>query len=487
MSLLTTATGHRMVEGTARILLAEALFPVSALVTTAFLTRHLGPQGYGLLALTLTAIIWIETVITSFFSKATLKFISESKEWKPVGTTIIRFSLLAGGVAMIVIWLVAGPVSALLHEPDLAFYLRLGAVDIPILCLGQAYRSILLGIGQYRSGAIGRAGRWISRLCLVVLLVEMGLSITGALAGVIGSSIVELAISRWYVGSGMLMNSRRASVPLHRYGTMLCISSMCLIAYNGMDLFMLKVLGRTTQQAGIYGAAQSLSLLPGVFAWTFSSLLLATLSRLLADDADKEARELARDAMRVTLGLIPIAAIISGAAPEIVVAVFGPAFATAAPLLSLLVLGAVANVMLIVSLTMMTAAGLLARTVMFAAMLVPLAFAGHWLLIPRWAEQGAALVTVGVSVLGAVVVLASVYALWRIRPPGSTFVRSLAIAFSVGTASLWWPTPGWVVFVKLIGLVIITLFAYWLLGEFHRSEIVGVRSIFLRKTEATQV
>lgn len=41
MSLLTTATGHRMTEGTARILLAKALFPITALVTTAFLTRHL--------------------------------------------------------------------------------------------------------------------------------------------------------------------------------------------------------------------------------------------------------------------------------------------------------------------------------------------------------------------------------------------------------------------------------------------------------------
>ena len=36
-----------------------------------FLTRQLGPQGYGLMALALTTIIWVESAITSFFAKAT--------------------------------------------------------------------------------------------------------------------------------------------------------------------------------------------------------------------------------------------------------------------------------------------------------------------------------------------------------------------------------------------------------------------------------
>ena len=84
MSLLTTTTGRRMMDGTARILLAELLFPLTALITTGFLTRQLGPQGYGVLALALTTIIWIESAITSFFTKATIKFVGETNDWEPV-------------------------------------------------------------------------------------------------------------------------------------------------------------------------------------------------------------------------------------------------------------------------------------------------------------------------------------------------------------------------------------------------------------------
>ena len=370
MGLLTSSTGRRMMDGTARILLAELLFPLTALITTGFLTRQLGPQGYGLLALALTTIIWIEGAITSFFAKATIKFVGETSDWKPVGAMVVRLSLKVGIAAMVLVWLLAAPISILFNEPDLALYLRVCAVDIPILCLGQAYRNVLIGTGNYQAGAVARAGRWLARMCLVVVLVEAGLSITGALLGVIGASVVELWLSRWYLGSGMFIKPPRMPIPIQRYGALLFLSSLCLIFYNGMDLFMLKILGGTATQAGIYSAAQSLSLLPGLFSWTFSSLLLATLSRQLADRQGERAREVARDAMRVTLWLVPVAAIIAGAAPEIVQVVFGSAFMPAGPLLALLIVGAVANVVLMVSLTIMTAVGLPARTVMFTAPLV---------------------------------------------------------------------------------------------------------------------
>jgi O-antigen/teichoic acid export membrane protein len=250
---------------------------------------------------------------------------------------------------------------------------------------------------------------------------------------------------------------------------------------------MLKILGGTATQAGIYSAAQSLSLLPGLFSWTFSSLLLATLSRQLADSQLERAKELARDAMRVALWLLPIAAIIAGAAPEIVRVVFGTAFVPAGPLLALLIGGAVASVMLMVSLTIMTAAGLPARTVMFTAPLVPLALGGHFLLIPRLGQQGAALVTVGVSLLGASAAVVGVYALWKVWPPFGSFLRSLVVALVVGVAALLWPTSGLFVFAKLIVLGMVSLLGYWWIGEFRQGEIAVVRSFFLRKTDPVQV
>jgi O-antigen/teichoic acid export membrane protein len=476
-----------MMDGTARIFLAELLFPLTALITTGFLTRQLGPQGYGLLALTLTTIIWIESAINSFFTKATIKFVGEADDWKPVGAMVIRLSLKIGIAAMVLVWILAGPLSSLFKEPDLAIYLRVCAIDIPLLCVGQAYRNVLIGMGNYRAGAAARAGRWLVRMALVMVLVQAGFSIAGALLGVIGSSLAELLLSRWYLGAGMFVKQAPMPLPIQRYGALLFLSSICLIFFNGMDLFMLKILGGTAAQAGIYSAAQSLSLLPGLFSWTFSSLLLATLSRQLADSQRERARELARDAMRVTMLLLPVAAIIAGAAPEIVQVVFGAAFLPAGPLLALLIVGAVSNVMLMVSITIMTAAGLPARTIMFTAPLVLLALAGHLVLIPRFGQQGAALVTVVVSSLGAIAAGAGVYALWKVWPPVGTVIRSLAIGLVVGTVSLWWPTSGVLVFPKLVLLGFISVLGYWWIGEFRPGEIAAVRSFLGRKAASVQV
>ena len=487
MGLLTTTMGRRMMDGTARIFLAELLFPLTALITTGFLTRQLGPQGYGLLALTLTTIIWIESAINSFFTKATIKFVGEADDWKPVGAMVIRLSLKIGIAAMVLVWILAAPLSALFKEPDLAFYLRVCALDIPLLCVGQAYRNVLIGRGNYRAGAAARAGRWLVRMALVMVLVQAGFSITGALLGVIGSSLAELLLSRWYLGAGMFVKQAPVPLPIQRYGALLFLSSICLIFFNGMDLFMLKILGGTTAQAGIYSAAQSLSLLPGLFSWTFSSLLLATLSRQLADCQQERARELARDALRVTMLLLPVAAIIAGAAPEIVGVVFGAAFLPAGPLLALLIVGAVSNVMLMVSITIMTAAGLPARTVTFTAPLVLLALVGHLVLIPWLGQQGAALVTVVVSSLGAIAAGAGVYALWKVWPPVGTFLRSLVVGLVVGAASMLWPTPGLFVFAKLIVLGMLSLLGYWWVGEFRHGELAAARSLLLRKTEPVQL
>lgn len=476
-----------MVDGTARIFLAELLFPITALITTGFLTRQFGPHGYGVLALTLTTIIWIESAIASFFARATIKFVGETSDWRPVGAMIARLSLRVGTVAMVLVWFLASPLSVLLNVPDLVFYLRVASIDIPIFCLGQAYRSVLIGSGNYQGGAVARAGRWLTRMCLVLALVAGGFSITGALLGVIGASIAEMWLSLQYLGWGIFKNQPRVPIPIRRYGALLFLSSFSFIICNGMDLFMLKILGGTATDAGIYSAAQSLSLLPGLFSLTFSSLLLSTLSRHLADNQRNRAKELVQDAMRVTLWLIPIAAIIAGAAPEIVKIVFGSEFITAGFLLSLLIVAGIANVMFTLALTVMTADGHPARTVLFTTPFIPVALVGHLIMIPRFGQLGAAIVTVGVSLLSASVAVASVSALWRVWPPLGTFLRSLVIALVLGTVAMLWPTAGALVFIKLVALGMVGFLSYWWIGEFREDEIAVVRSWVLSKSEAVKI
>src|SRR4029453_1013972 len=91
--------------------------------------------------------------------------------------------------------------------------------------------------------------------------------------------------------------------------------------------------------------------------------------------------------------LLPAAAIVAGAAREIVLLVFGQSFLPAAPLLSLLIFGALALLMLSVTTSILISAGK-PGWILHTAWPLPLCAAAiHLFLIPRFGAFGAALVT----------------------------------------------------------------------------------------------
>src|SRR5262249_2644962 len=157
------------------------------------------------------------------------------------------------------------------------------------------------------------AGRWAARLLLIVALVEIGLSVSGAILGSIGASLVELGIGRFYVCPSLLRRSGFPARQLWGYAAPLFLFALTMRIFDKVDLFALKALGGTAAQAGFYGAAQNLSLMPGIFALSFSPLLLSSLSRLLRDGNDSLAREMSRNAMRGVIALLPFAGMTAGA------------------------------------------------------------------------------------------------------------------------------------------------------------------------------
>src|SRR5579871_4491245 len=205
----------QLIGGSVLIFGADALLVPSGLLTAAFLTRWLGPGDYGLFALATTLVAWGEWGVTSIFARATIRFVADADDWRPVGVTVLQLYLLAACAAAALLCLLAEPIATLLHEPSLAGYLRLYALDIPLFSLAQAHRNILIGLGRFGPRAAAAAGRWITRLALIVGLVGIGFSVSGAIFGSIGASLAELAIGRCYVQPALF---RRAHLPIREFG-----------------------------------------------------------------------------------------------------------------------------------------------------------------------------------------------------------------------------------------------------------------------------
>jgi len=473
-----------MLEGSARVFVAESLILPTGLVTAALLTRRLGPEGYGLFTLASVLIAWVELSSSSIFDRATVKFVGDARSWRDVGTAVVQLNLFTGLVATLAVWFLAAPVAVLFEAPPLGSYLRLFALDIPLFALARAHRQILTGAGSFRERAVVSAGRWTSRMVLIVLFVELGFSIEGAIVGSIGASFVELILGRFHVRPPLF---RRTSFPLRRflgYAAPLSVFALSMRFFDRLDLLMLKLLGGSAEDAGIYGAAQNLSLVPGIFALSFSPVLLAVLSQTLRAGDEARAKALAKDAMRLVAVLLPFAGIVAGSSQEIVELLFGSSFSRAGPVLSLLIVGGLALVMLSVATVILTAAGRPGATVAVAVAMVAVAAAGHLFAIPRWGVIGAALVTSACAVLGAAWAVLAIHRHWRVPPPAWTLLRSGLICGLAYSLAALWPAPGlWVVF-KLSILGVGAVLALLLLGELDRHERAAAWQL-LRRRAAT--
>jgi O-antigen/teichoic acid export membrane protein len=473
MSERHSPTASRLVSGAVTVFLAEGLLLPTGLLTVAFLTRAFGPAGYGQFSLAAMVVTWIEWGITATFSRTTVKFVSEAVSWRAAAALVLRFYLAVSCVAAGLLWLAAPRVAALFNEPVLAGALRLFAFDIPLFSLAHAHRYILIGIGDFRPRALASGGRWVARLILIVVLVGMGLSLSGAILGSIGASLVELLIARAFVPTSFLLRSPLPTREVIGYAVPLFLSTLSLRLYDKLDLFMLKLLGGTTAQLGIYAAAQSLTIGVGLIALAFSPLLLSSLSRMQLEGQADLARRLGRDAMRVAIGLLPLAGMTAGAAPDIVRLAFGTAFLSGAPLLGILMCGALAMLMISVTTTILTAANRPAWALATTAPLAPLAVAGYVAVIPRFGLVGAATVATGCAAVGAVATMVAVNRAWRIAAPLGTLTRSAVIGWATYALAAAWPAPGPAVLLKLAAIASLAVLAFVLGGEVGLPHLSG--------------
>jgi O-antigen/teichoic acid export membrane protein len=368
-----------------------------------------------------------------------------------------------------------------MDEKALADYLRLFSLDIPIFGLAQCHRQLLIATGAFNERAYLSAARWIGRLVLIVVLVQLGLSVQGAIVGSILASCLEVIVGRYFIQVPIFGKSDFDSRRFWNYAASLSVSGLSMRTFDKLDILMLKLLGGTAAVAGFYGAAQNLSILPGIFALSFSPLLLSTLSRLLKDEDKSFAKEFIKDSIRLTVLLLPFGAIVVSSSQEIVRFFFGDRYIDAAPLLSFLIFSALCVSISSATTAIITASGKPHWTLLLVGPCVPIAIIGHFYLIPRFGALGASMVTTCLSVLLTIISMVVVYRMWHSLPSLATFIRVFIVSAIVYFAGAFWTAQGLYLILKLCILSLLVLGSYLLLREFSAEEIEIGRSFVLNR------
>lgn len=470
MTARAPSATQELFGGSARVFVAEAISLPTGLVTAAFLARQFGPSGYGVFTLTMAIVAWLEWTLASLFARPAVKLVADAKDWRPASALVLRMYTASGLLGLAALWLSAGPLASLMHEPSLTRHLHVLALDVPLFMMTQAHQQILVGTGAYAKRATVAAWRWTGRMVLVLILVGAGYSIDGALAAIVGASVLELVAARRYVKPSFRGAADGDARTMWAYALPLFAAALSLRLFDKLDLFVLKALGGTDTLAGLYGAAQNLTIIPNLVALSVTTLLLSTLSRALRSGDSDGARTLAANAIRGVLVLFPFAGVAAGAATAISTMIYGAAFAATGPLLAVLIFGALMTVMISVASAILTAAGH-PRWAMFAALpIAPLALTGHLLVIPRFGARGATVVTLVVATIGALLALIAVHRAWSVGPSPATLMRSLTITALTVLVGTWWRTTGLMAIVELVVMCVVAGLLLVALGELTPME-----------------
>ncbi len=478
-------SGHHTLVGAFWVVLAQSLIAPIGFATVIFLTRALGPAGYGHYALVLTLVTWVELGISAMFSRSAVKFISAARDWQPVATTLVQWYLTAGGLAMLALWAAADPLARALGTPELALWIRLAALDVPVFAAAQAHVQILVGLGRFRSRAWLGALRWTARFVLIVLLVTAGLSVAGAVLGVAASSALMLLVCRRQCRPPVFVRSTFKGRRLWSYSIPLMLSAWSFNLLAGLDLMALKLLGVTADQVGVYGAALNVATMPSIVAAGVAPLLLSTVSRLRQQGAAAEARQIASQGLRLGVLVAPFLAAVAGSAGELTRLLFGPGFVTTGLLMPALLLAGLGRLMVTVTHMILIAAGRPTWTAYLMAPPVLLAVVAFPLAIPVAGAVGAASVAVAVWWLAAGAALAALIRFGWPAVRRRTVFNAVVSSAAVFALAILCPTPGLLVLLKLALLAAAAMLALLGLGELDRRELTWIRSLLGTRARAT--
>jgi O-antigen/teichoic acid export membrane protein len=450
-------TGRRVLDGAAFGFAANALMVPTGLATVVYLTRSLGPEIYGTYGALIAVVMWVQYTLSAAMGRVAVQHVSAAPDPLAAASAMLRLHALVGAIALGALWLAAGPLAAALGEPALAWPLRLLALEVPVHLMVAPHSAVLIATGRLRLRAAADAVRWVARLVAIVVLVESGLELEGALLGCVLASVAELIVVRWAAGIPL---ARRASIPwgkLAAFGGPLVVAGAALRVLDGIDLAFVKALASDERAAGWYAAAQNLAIMPGMAAAAAVGPLIAWITAMKASGDDAGVARAGGQTMRVVAWVMAIAGAGVGCAPDGVLLLFGAEFRPAAGLLAVLVVAGIGRLTFAFTTALLVGLGKPTQVAWVALPVALVALAGYAVLVPWAGVWGAAAATAALSAAGAGALARAAAREGGFALPVGVLARAVAVAIVLGIAGWWVHTPGLWVIAK--GLVLAALAA----------------------------
>lgn len=225
-----------------------------------FMTRYLGPQGYGVLSSVVAATMLggvPALIATSVLVKFTAEFcvLQQRGRIRSLYRGAFRLLSACAGAFFVITYALRGQIAAFLHVADITL-ITLGALAIALTIVVPAYRGILQGGQDFRRLALSLACEILAKAVLGVGLVLAGFGLRGALLGYVGGSLIGMLYAYFALGEVRSATPEAVHIDwprLMKTSLGISLSTLGIAALSSVDVILVKHYFSPTN-AGLYGA-----------------------------------------------------------------------------------------------------------------------------------------------------------------------------------------------------------------------------------------
>lgn len=483
IGLFLTSRGAVLLTG------CQLLALVCGAVTQIVLARLLAPMGYGLYAVAISVLTWMEIVVHGGFGTVLSKAISEGNASPPAAWSWMKRVYLP---YIVLVWLVynltAFGFAQWLRDQRLTVLLWIAGTALPFLGFWATVRDLLMGVRAYGLQATVIAGQIVARALFAIGAALATRSVSAVLAANTLGTATAATVAWWlwhrWEHKHQLLEEEPTNASL--FGALLgtglpvLLTSLLFTGTMNIDLWLVKRLMDEPQAAGHYGAARFFGFVPFYFAVGIGTALYPALCHELGRGQKVKAAALTREAVRVFLMVVvPLCAVIWATAPSLVALLFSHKFAAAAePVRWLTVAYSLCGLMAIWG-TALVAGNQATVYLTSAAILSGAAFGFCYWLIPSHGLVGAAKAMVAAWLIGAVLVGATATRMLGWLLPLPNLARIVAAASVLYVLGSLWKATGWELLGEYLALGASYLGLLIVLRELTASDFATLRIVFV--------
>jgi PST family polysaccharide transporter len=470
------AQGRKATRGAAMLFVAQFTLMVSSYVVAVALARALGPELYGVYGIVYSFLLSIELIGRLGLPQAMTKLVAtKAAVDSMLEATGLTLALAVYLILFAVFWLASPLLADLFNVADGARLFRIAALDIPFYGVYFMLVHILTGRRLFHLQCMGTIVYGLSKAVGILVLVEIGPTVAGALIVNVIGSIIALAIAAACVGRAPFKLTLAERGPIIQLAVPVSLIALGTQTLVSVDLWVLNAVGTQVDGAvkGLYVAAVNVARIPNFVAFVMTAVLVPSIAAALAGNDHAAARAYLGGAMRfMAVVLVPGCAVIAVNAAEVLGLLFSSNYAAGADLLVILIFahGLFYTTFLCLANVLIAAgrAGTSARLSLVALAVAIVLSATFVLWVGAPGAAWAALIANAAAVIGAGVVIGKAVG---VAVEASVLGRVALLTAAICGASWWIDGRGLRLLVELALLGVVYVALLPVLGLLRRSDL----------------